>query len=71
MGIGVSLILLAIGAVLIWAVEASVAGIDLTALGVVLLIVGAIGVLLSLVFWSTWGGFGGTRREDRVVVHDR
>ena len=71
MGIGVSLILVALGAVLIWAVDATVAGIDVTALGVILLIVGAIGVLLSLVFWSSWGGFGGARRDERVVVHDR
>ena len=66
MGIGVSLFLIAIGAILIWAVEAEVAGVDITAIGVILLIVGAVGALLSIMFWSTWGGFGG-RREERVV----
>jgi hypothetical protein len=70
MGIGMSLFLIALGAILIWAVNITVAGISLTTVGWILLIVGAIGALLSLVFWSTWGGFGGTRRaeEERVVV---
>jgi hypothetical protein len=31
--------------------------------GVILMIVGILGLLLSLTFWSTWGGFGGWRRE--------
>jgi hypothetical protein len=61
MGIGVSLILIAVGAILVWAVEASVSGVDLVAVGWILLIVGAAGALLSMIFWSSWGGFGGRR----------
>ena len=61
MGIGVSLILIAVGAILVWAVEAEVAGVDITAIGWILLIVGAAGALLSLIFWSSWGGWGGRR----------
>jgi len=68
MGISTSLILIALGAILVWAVEATVAGVSLTAIGWILLIVGVIGALLSLVFWSTWGGFGGRDRE-RVVEY--
>jgi hypothetical protein len=68
MGIGVSLLLIAAGAVLIWAVEASVSGIDIDALGVILLVVGVIGIVVSMIFWSSWGGFHG--REDREVVID-
>jgi hypothetical protein len=67
MGIGVSLLLIAVGAILIWAVDVSVSGLELVTIGWILLIVGAIGVLLSLVFWSSWGGFG--RRE--TVVEER
>ena len=67
MGIGASLILIAAGAILIWAVDASVSGIELTTIGWILLIVGAIGALLSLIFWSSWGGYGGSRR---TVVRD-
>lgn len=61
MGIGVSLILIAVGAILVWAVEAQVSGVDLIAVGWILLIVGAAGALLSMIFWSSWGGWGGRR----------
>ncbi len=71
MGIGVSMFLIALGAILVWAVSASVAGIDLNAVGVILMVVGGIGALLSLVFWSTWGGFGGRTDERERVVVDR
>ena len=59
MGIGVSLILIAVGAILTWAVNATVSGLDINTIGVILMIVGAIGLLLSLMFWSSWGGVGG------------
>ncbi len=59
MGIGVSLVLVAAGAILIWAVNATVSGIELHTIGWILLVVGAIGALLSLIFWSSWGGVGG------------
>ena len=58
MGISLSILLVAVGAVLTWAVNAEVSGVDITAVGVILMIVGIIGLLLSLVFWSSWGGFG-------------
>jgi hypothetical protein len=59
MGISFSLILAAAGAVLLWAVNATVAGFDIHVAGVILLVVGVIGFIVSAVFWSTWGGFGG------------
>jgi hypothetical protein len=62
MGIGVSLILIAIGAILVWATA-------VTTIGWILLAVGVFGIVLSLVFWSSWGGFGGARRE--TVVEER
>jgi len=62
MGISLSIFFIAIGAILTWAVSAEVSGIDVTAVGVILLIVGIIGFIASLVFWSSWGGFG--RRDD-------
>jgi uncharacterized protein DUF6458 len=67
MGIGVSLILIAVGAILTWAVNATVSGLELNTIGVILMIVGAIGLLLSLMFWSSWGGFAGTRRRTTYV----
>ena len=61
MGISLSILLIAVGAVLAWAVSADVSGVDITAVGIILLVVGIIGLLVSLVFWSSWGGFGGAR----------
>ena len=63
MGIGVSIFLIAVGAILAWAVSVDTNGIDLNMVGVILMIVGILCLLLSLIFWSTWGGFGGWRRE--------
>jgi len=51
MGISVSLILIAVGAILLVATT-------MNAIGWILLVVGAIGIVLSLIFWSAWGGFG-------------
>jgi hypothetical protein len=59
MGISLSILLIAVGAVLAWAVDAEASGIDIQVAGLILAIVGAIGLVLSLVFWSSWGGFGG------------
>jgi hypothetical protein len=60
-GISLSIFLIAIGAILAWAVSAEVSGIDVQAAGIILVVVGVIGFIASLVFWSSWGGFGGGR----------
>jgi hypothetical protein len=70
MGISASLVLIAIGAILKWAVTATVSGINLNTVGVILMIVGAVGLLLSLIFWSTWGGFGARQSRTTVVRDD-
>jgi hypothetical protein len=69
MGLGVSLFLVAVGAILTWAVSAEVSGLDIQAVGVILMIVGVLGFLLSMLFWSSWGGpgyFAGRRRATYV-----
>lgn len=48
MGIGASVFLMALGAVLVWGIEASFNGINLDAVGVVLIIAGLVGLLWSL-----------------------
>jgi len=68
MGISGSLVLIAIGAILKWAVTATVSGVSVQTVGVILMIVGAVGLVLSLIFWSTWGGFGSSRTT--TVVRD-
>ena len=65
MGIGVGIFLIAVGAILAFAVEFTAEGIDLNAVGVILMVVGGLGVVLSMIFWSSWGGFG--RRRSTIV----
>jgi beta-lactamase regulating signal transducer with metallopeptidase domain len=67
MGIGVSLILIAVGAVLAFAVHVSTSGFNVNTVGYILLVVGIIGCLLSLIFWSSWAGPGYFTRRERVV----
>jgi hypothetical protein len=69
MGISFSLVLIAVGAVLTRAVTATVTGVDINTVGVILMVVGAAGLVLSLMFWSSWGGFG-AHRETTTVVRD-
>ena len=68
MGLGVSILLIAAGAILAFAVNTTVSGVDIQTIGWILLIVGAIGIVLSMVFWSAWGGFGGARAGRRTTV---
>jgi hypothetical protein len=75
MGLGTSIVLIAIGAILDFGVTVNTRGFNIHTIGVILMIIGVLGALLSLVFWSSWGGFGGgagpargTRR--RVVEED-
>ena len=51
--VGISLILIAIGAILAFAVTATVQGVALTAIGVILMAVGGLGLLIALVYMMT------------------
>ena len=70
MGIGVSILLIAVGAILIWGVTGEVSGMDIDAIGVILLVVGALGLLLSMIFWSSWGGPGYWTSRRRTYVEE-
>jgi hypothetical protein len=74
MGLGVSLILIAAGAILAWAVDVTTSGFNLNTIGYILLVVGIIGALLSLIFWSSWAGPGyfaeGGPRRRRTVIEE-
>ena len=67
MGIGVSIFLLALGAILAFAIEVQTNGIDLNTVGIILMVVGAIGLATSFMFWDRMG-FGGASR--RTVTRD-
>lgn len=69
MGIGVSIFLLAVGAILAFAVDVTSEGVNLDTVGVILMVVGGIGLLASLVFWTDWDR--GRRRDERVVTRER
>ncbi len=70
MGLGVSLLLIAAGAILVWGVTGETAGVDIDAIGVILMIVGFAGLVLSLVFWSSWGGPGYLGRRRATYVEE-
>jgi hypothetical protein len=57
MGISVSILLIAVGAILTWGVTAQAEGLDVDAIGVILMVVGVVGLVISMLFWSSWGGF--------------
>jgi beta-lactamase regulating signal transducer with metallopeptidase domain len=65
MGIGTSLFLIAAGAILRYAVSDAISGVDLATVGLILLIVGVVGLAISLFMM-----LAATRRET-VVTHDR
>ncbi|MGQ0832080.1 MAG: DUF6458 family protein [Microthrixaceae bacterium] len=68
MGYGVSIFFLAVGAALTWAVDATVKGLDLQTIGVILMVVGGVGLMFSLLYWSMYTERRGTRT---TVVDDR
>ncbi len=68
MGIGVSIFLLALGAILAFAVEFDTSGIDIDTVGIILMVVGALGLMLSLLFWSSFSPYN---RRERTVVSER
>jgi hypothetical protein len=67
MGIGTSLFLVAVGAILYWAVNADISGLSISTVGLILMIVGVVGLVISLFFLSSMRR-GAT---ERTVVRDR
>jgi hypothetical protein len=67
MGIGTSIFLIAVGAILYFAVTADVSGLEISTVGLILMIVGALGLAITLFFLSS------ARRTpaERTVVRDR
>jgi hypothetical protein len=73
MGTAVSLLMIAAGAIMVWAVNTTASGFSIHTVGIILMVVGAVGLVLSVVFWSSWGGFHGAnnRREGSTTVIER
>jgi hypothetical protein len=67
--LGTSIFLIAVGAILRYAVKTSVSGIEITTVGLILMIVGVVGLLLSLLWMTMWSPRRGVPRE-RVLERD-
>jgi len=66
MGIGTSLFLIAIGAILYFAVDSTISGLEIATVGIILMVIGVVGLLISLFM------IGSARRDARTtVVRDR
>ncbi len=67
MGIGISIFLIALGAILTFGVNASIQGLDLSSIGVILMIVGAIGILVDLMIFGNRTRTGTYVRETQAA----
>lgn len=74
MGVATSIVLFAVGAILRFAItlqSGTTATVHTTTfnvhtIGVILMVVAAVGFVVSLIFWSSWGGFGGAGRRRKI-----
>ena len=70
MGVALSIVMIAVGAILRFAVSVTTTGFNLHTIGLILIILGALSLLISITFWSSLGGLGGSpgyRRQRRVT----
>ena len=72
MSLGVSIFLLVVGAVLTFAVDVSASGFSINTVGIILMVAGGLGLVLSLLFWSSFSPYrrGDTVVEERTVHRD-
>jgi uncharacterized protein DUF6458 len=68
MALGTSLFLIAVGAILRYAVSDSLEGIDIPTIGLILMIVGIVGLVISFFMMTLWDR---DRRDPRVVEERR
>jgi len=64
MGIGAGIFLMALGAILTFAVDVTISGLDIAVIGVVLMVAGAVGIVLDIFLFAP-------RRRQRVLYQDR
>jgi hypothetical protein len=69
MSTGISIALIAVGAILTFALEREAEGINLDTVGIILMIVGVVGLAASALFWSNWGPYNRDRRG--TVIRER
>jgi len=73
MGVAMSIVMIAVGAIPCASpYQSPQPGFNLHSIGLILIILGIVSLLLSIMFWGSWGGFntgasGGYRRQRRVT----
>jgi Zn-dependent protease with chaperone function len=67
LSLGVSIFLLVVGAILTFAVDVSASGFSINTVGIILMLAGALGLVLSLLFWSSFSPY---RRSRTVAAPD-
>jgi hypothetical protein len=70
-GIGVSIFLIAIGAILTFGTDVTVSGLNLDVVGVVLMLCGAAGLLMTLAIWGPRRRAASVDRVERPVAQRR
>ena len=70
MGIGTSIFLIALGAILRYAVNADISGLEISTVGLILMIAGVLGLVISLLYMTLWSR-GRTAPGERVPARDR
>lgn len=70
MPLGTSIFLIAVGAILRWAVTATVSGISIQTVGLILIIVGIVGLVLSIFYMLAWRERAAPVARERVVERD-
>src|SRR3954468_6753385 len=70
MGIPVSILLIAGGAILAFAVDATSSAVNIHAVGWILMAAGLVGLVLSMILWDSWAGGGYYSRRRRAVAYD-
>ena len=66
MGLATSIVVFAVGAVLKFATTVHSSSFNIQTIGVILMVVGVVGFIVSIIFWASWGGFGSRSRSRRV-----
>jgi hypothetical protein len=70
MGIPVSILLIAAGAILAFAVTGSTSGVNIHTVGWILMAAGLVGLVLSMILWDSWAGGGFYSRRRTVDYAD-
>jgi uncharacterized protein involved in exopolysaccharide biosynthesis len=66
-----SLLLIAVGAILRYAITVNVSGVDLPTVGLILMVVGVLGLVLSVMYMFAWSDRRRAAPPDRPAVRDR